>query len=107
MILTGSIHISYKAHIFVMYDSHLCHVWIMYVPYMKKSFVFIYESGHFLTHFMFKSLHDISCMNRTPIFVCDSYMIVQYGFMHQESENIQSHIHEGDEAVSGQAISGY
>ena len=86
MIRTGSDHISFMAHIFVMYDSHLCHVWVMYVPYMKKKVhFFIYESGHILTHFMFKSSHDISRMNRTLIFVCDSYMIVQYGYANMKS----------------------
>ena len=104
-ILYHVIHDSCRIHLIFIHDPGLLHVWFVQVPFIFhpwliyvscmiricamygscmfhtwKVHFFIYESGHFLTHFMFKSLHDISCMNRTLIFVCNSYMIVQHGY---------------------------
>ena len=48
MIRTGSIKIVSVAHIFVMHDSHLFHVWIMHVPYTKVATFHIWKRTFFL-----------------------------------------------------------
>ena len=87
------IHIPYLFHAWFVQVPLKLYPWLIYLSCMiricfmcgscmfhiRKRPLFIYESGHFPYTFHVQSLHDILCMNRTRIFVCDSYMIVQYG----------------------------